>query len=808
MARTAARFGVCILLALLLLVTLGIASVAQAAVFTVDSTTDAVDASPGDGSCATGIGECTLRAATQEANALAGADTITLPAGTYTITISGSEDVAAAGDLDITEDLTINGADESTTIVDGNNIDRVFDVMGGVTANLSGLTIRNGGTGNEKGAGIQNWGDLTLTSVRLISNNGKIGGGIYSESPSSLTLTNVTIGLNTAEDGGGIWIKDSVAGASLTDVTLRTNSATKLGGGINAEASTLTLNNVTLLGNTALEGGGIYNKGGALTQTITNVTLSNNTATNIGGGIRSTAGNLTLTNVTLNANSAATGGGIEINGGTITLKNTIVANSPSGGNCSGTITSAGYNLDSGNTCGFIGPGDLVNTDPQLVSLQDNGGPTRTHALEPLSPAIDAGTDTGAPATDQRGVARPIDGDGDSTASYDMGAYEAPEPIAIDCDFSEWTDGDGTEFVMDDEGGPDDWTNPGKLDITRFGVASNLSDTFYFLFGFDETVFPQASNFATLMDTDLDDNSNYMLAVTVDGFGETVELYSCDDTLPYGCGSPTVIKTLTTPGDYCRDIAAGPWNDDTFVEIMLPYSDIGFAGGDLLLPGFFSYNPGQFDKPKDSIFGVGEQDYYTRIEYDSDKGTAQKAPKAGDPHVSGTAYKDEGIETISEDKTIRLLVNGADAGTDITNAAGDFFITAPMNAGDAILVYIDGDPTYQGTTVSVFGGKNLHDLNIYADHVITRHDNTGSLTNADMATAKGSFSDTDIEYSVSGGALTVSGSGTELYIYTGHSFSPGGDITSPAMENRGTFDGGSGTIDVNGTFTVSDGSRSP
>src|SRR5439155_10912015 len=105
---------------------------AEAATFTVDCTMDDVDAAPGDGICATATGECTLRAAIQETNALPGPDSITLPAGTYTLTIPGTgEDIAATGDLDVTDDLDIRGAhvtatattpaileDEPTTIID------------------------------------------------------------------------------------------------------------------------------------------------------------------------------------------------------------------------------------------------------------------------------------------------------------------------------------------------------------------------------------------------------------------------------------------------------------------------------------------------------------------------------------------------------------------------------------------------------------------------------------------------------------------------------------------------------------------
>jgi len=115
------------------------------------------------------------------------------------------------------------------------------------------------------------------------------------------------------------------------------------------------------------------------------------------------------------------------------LMNTIMANSTAGGNCSndGAIASGGYNLDSDGTCGFTAEGDLSNTAPLLGPLQDNGGFTFTHALLPGSPAIDAGNPTcPPPGTDQRGKARPADGDCDSAARCDIGAYEA---FDTDCD---------------------------------------------------------------------------------------------------------------------------------------------------------------------------------------------------------------------------------------------------------------------------------------------------------------------------------------------------------------------------------------
>jgi CSLREA domain-containing protein len=107
--------------------------------FTLTSTTDAVDAHPGDGQCRTAAGECTLRAAIQETNALPGADLVVVPSGLYTLTIPGTgEDAAATGDLDITDALTLRGAGPQATIVDGGGLDCVFQLPAPVTVTIAG----------------------------------------------------------------------------------------------------------------------------------------------------------------------------------------------------------------------------------------------------------------------------------------------------------------------------------------------------------------------------------------------------------------------------------------------------------------------------------------------------------------------------------------------------------------------------------------------------------------------------------------------------------------------------------------------
>src|SRR5207249_11164567 len=129
----------------------GVPASAAPLTFTVNSTADAVDANIGDNACRTAAGVCTLRAAIQEANRNSGTDTISLPtAGVYRLTIAGrNENLAATGDLDIMDAVNITGAGASSVIIDGNGLDRVFDIdlLTNGTVNISGVTIRNGNPG-------------------------------------------------------------------------------------------------------------------------------------------------------------------------------------------------------------------------------------------------------------------------------------------------------------------------------------------------------------------------------------------------------------------------------------------------------------------------------------------------------------------------------------------------------------------------------------------------------------------------------------------------------------------------------------
>lgn len=481
---------------------------AWAATFVVNSTADAVDAIPGDGTCSTAGGVCTLRAAIQEANALAGVDTITVPAGTYLLTIAGiNEDAAATGDLDINDALTLSGAGATTTIVDGGGLDRVFQVRSFLqTVNISAITIRGGGGGalgagilkntfatlnitdsvitsnsGTDGAGVENSGGGTVTitnttisnnvstgfggalnqnssdTVQLINctitgNTAFSGGGANNIGDGILTITGSTISGNTAQSRGG-GLNNDTGDTIITNSMITGNTALGLGGGVNNDGNLVSITDSTVSGNTAQNGGGINNNFGTLTitrstisgniatgtsgggginnnsgnsHTITNSTISGNSAQNAaaaGGGLLESSGLIVLTNVTFSGNiSVAAGSGIaSVGPGPVTLRNTIVAGGVTP-NCltlgGGIITSGGNNVDNANSCGFAAAGDLPSTNPLLGPLQNNGGPTQTHALLAGSPAINAGNNALCPATDQRGNPRPVG------PACDIGAFEA------------------------------------------------------------------------------------------------------------------------------------------------------------------------------------------------------------------------------------------------------------------------------------------------------------------------------------------------------------------------------------------------
>ncbi len=351
-----------------------------------------------DGTCDP---DCSLREAIGAANTNPGPDDVTVPAGTYLLSL---------GQLTVRDDVVIAGAGQASTTIDGNRSDRVFGIQSGKAVTISNVVIQHGFVGYDDGGGIVNRGTLTLTDSTVRNN--------------TASHHFYTIG-----QGGGIWNLGTLA---LTNSTVSDNFAGDGGGGI-LNDGTLTLTDSTVSGNTAVndyfhgDGGGILNDGDL---TLSNSTVSGNVAGGYfpyliyygrGGGVFN-AGTATITNSTVSENSAYQGAGIYGSGTGTILTSTIVADNNSA-NCNGGVGSSGYNLTDDTSCGFTEPTDIIVADAMLGPLQDNGGPTETHDLLDGSPAIDASSmDCPPPDTDQRGAARP------QGAACDIGAVEyLPEP---------------------------------------------------------------------------------------------------------------------------------------------------------------------------------------------------------------------------------------------------------------------------------------------------------------------------------------------------------------------------------------------
>jgi LPXTG-motif cell wall-anchored protein len=312
---------------------------ASAATLTVDVTTDSVDANPGDGTCADAVGDCSLRAAVQEANASAGSDTISLGSETYELTLAGpGEDGSATGDLDVTSEIAV--ASGGVALIDAFPLgDRIFDVKAGATLTLDGVGL-TGGTAADvptaSGGGVLNAGTFVGTDVSFLANSAnRAGGGLEASAGSTTTLTVATFLGNTtgATPGNGGALHLTGAGTvTITDSFVSFNEAANEGGGLwNSSVGTMTVTGTEINDNVAAGalatngGGGIFNQpsmdattGG--TVTVVDSDIRDNAATGAagsGGGIFNSRGTVTITDTTITGNTAVrAGGGIEALGGT------------------------------------------------------------------------------------------------------------------------------------------------------------------------------------------------------------------------------------------------------------------------------------------------------------------------------------------------------------------------------------------------------------------------------------------------------------------------------------------------------------
>ena len=369
-------------------------------------------------------GKTDLRQAIVQANTNGGAETITFDKTVFrkpqTINLNPALGQLELSDQTGTEKITgpTAGVTVNGNYTSAGPANSVFKIDPGVTATLSGLTIK-GGNNSHYGGGVDNQGTVTLIDCTVSGNtsnysgvfnykygagggvfnsgtadligctlNGNTaynrtyefgggyvniaeGGGVENSSTGSLTLTGCTVSGNSAGTGGGV---GSYGTTTLTGCTISGNFAAFGGGGVANYSGTTTVTGCTISGNSAASGGGVINYFGTIT--LTNCTIGGNTATKsghsigvsgygIGGGLDNAAGSstLTLTNCTVSGNSAGIGGGVASTFyGAVTVTNCIISNNQATG-VNGLAEGGGI---------FMGNGTLALSSSTLVGNTATG----------------------------------------------------------------------------------------------------------------------------------------------------------------------------------------------------------------------------------------------------------------------------------------------------------------------------------------------------------------------------------------------------------------------------------------------------
>jgi CSLREA domain-containing protein len=341
----------------------------------------------------------------------------------------------------------------SVTLIDMNLNLNSGSVRAGGIENNGDLTIRDSKLDSNSGGGIYNTedGDLTLQNVEMLGNSRGSGAAIHNKglitiedsefrsnnattnpggaifNDNRLTVNNTLFASNNSGTGGGIF-NASGAIATIVESTFQQNLVRGVGGGVvNAVDAIMTITHTTMFANIADDAGGIHNSGNL---TLVSSTISGNFVRFTGGGIiNEESGTLTLRDSTIHNNSAGMStGGVANRNGNVQVANSIIAGNNTQGDspdCSGPLTSISNNLigddsgcegfENGANSDIVGTGDNP-VDPALGPLEDNGGPTLTHAVLSNSPARDAGAN--CESLDQRGENRP------RGSACDIGAYES------------------------------------------------------------------------------------------------------------------------------------------------------------------------------------------------------------------------------------------------------------------------------------------------------------------------------------------------------------------------------------------------
>ena len=390
-----------------------------AATFNINTVADTLDVNPGDGFCSDGAGACSLRAAIGEANAVPGADTITLPPGNYTQTlVAPNDDLNAGGDWDITSGITINGSGEFSCAIQAAAspavaIERVLNVRPGGDLTLSRVTVRNGNFSGAmnvftRGAGIENLGSLKLDNVvvrdnQISSNIGDpIGAGIHNAGPTLVLISSSITGNSVTRLSGGGAFGGGVASTSETTITITNgyignnnafaNGGSAFGAGLYLEGRfTVNMSGAAVANNRASGTGGtngsgisaVSNLGPAVFNAV-DTTFRNNS------GAGSTAGQgigcyflTTLTpgasltaildRVSVKDNNGASSGvgiGATVNGGPLALN---IRNSSVTNNLGGVVGGGIFVTDAGSSFGSRATIRLANTTVSNNVANNSGG---------------------------------------------------------------------------------------------------------------------------------------------------------------------------------------------------------------------------------------------------------------------------------------------------------------------------------------------------------------------------------------------------------------------------------------------------
>lgn len=428
-----------------------VASLPAAAIeLQANSLVDAADADPSDGICdsdlaapnpSPSVGQCTLRAAIQVANALPGPDTILLRDARYTLSLAGAgEDAGLTGDLDVTSDIAIEGEGYPVSLLDGKRLgDRIFDVHPAGALALTGASLLFGETakgdsdpgapaGEVSGGCLRSAGTSALDEVYFFRCASSDDGGCMSVIDGTATISDSVFARCRAKNEGGAIEVAALGSATLTRVTGAVCRAAT-GGGIVARG-TLTLRNTTLNLGKAKLGGGVAVLGDG-SATIANSTLSSNGKDNLA--------------------SQTTGA--------VTVSSSIVWGAKA--DCIGPVGSGGGNLEGATSCAFTATNDQQSVDPGLDALAFDGNAVPTQAIQAASPAVDHGLDAGnvcLDAGDARGRLRVRTVPG-GAAIVDAGAFEFDGAASEDLEITSSPAGSasvGVAYAYDVEA-----TNPGR-----------------------------------------------------------------------------------------------------------------------------------------------------------------------------------------------------------------------------------------------------------------------------------------------------------------------------------------------------------